>query len=200
MWIAIISLSFSLFLLMDPIGNIPVFLVVLSDLEKKRHNRIIMRELLIALAIIILFALLGDVILSIFSLSKSSIEISGGIILFLIALKMIFPERGSLKESFASVGEPLIVPLAIPLVAGPAILAAVIIFSQTIPSIVLVAAIVIAWLFCTAILLSAPLLIRIFGEKGISALEKLMGLILTMIAVEMLLEGISLFQANNQTL
>ena len=200
MWLATISLAFSLFLLMDPIGNIPVFLVVLSDLEKKRHRRVIVRELLIALALILLFALLGDVILSVFSLSKSSIEISGGIILFLIALKMIFPEKGNLKECFANVGEPLIVPLAIPLVAGPAILAAVIIYSQTIPSLILVSAILIAWIACTLILLSAPLLIRLFGEKGISALEKLMGLILTMIAVEMLLDGISIYQAHDQAL
>lgn len=194
----IFTTAFSLFLLMDPIGNVPIFIAVLKSIDTKRQKQIIIRELLIALFTICLFALMGDSILNLLDISKPTIQISGGIILFLISLKLIFPPTEEQKKSKVDLKkEPLIVPLAIPLVAGPAVLASVIIYSSELPSnFYNLAAIFVAWLASTVILIFSGSISRILGERGIAACERLMGLILTMISVEMFLQGIKNFSTN----
>ena len=122
-------MAFALFLLMDPIGNVPIFVSVLKDVHVKNHKRIILRELLIALFIIILFHFIGDGLLQFLKVSTPTILISGGIILFIIALRMIFPSPQDTHKETLSKKEPFIVPLATPLVAGPAVLAAVMLYS-----------------------------------------------------------------------
>ena len=184
------SLVFSLFLLMDPIGNIPMYVSLLKDLPHKRQRIVIIRELTIALFVIILFIFLGEYLLELLHVGESTILISGGLILFMIALRMIFPKGKDSVSSHPEEGEPFIVPLAIPLVAGPSVLAAVMIYSHRESSFILVSAVFIAWLFSTLILISAPLLKKILGNRGVIACERLMGLLLTLMAVQMFLDGI----------
>ena len=188
------SLSFSLFLLMDSIGNIPLYTSLLKNLPPQRQRKVIIRELIIALFVIILFSFLGEGLINFLNISESSVEISGGIILFLICLKMIFPSEDDEKDKNHLEREPLIVPLAVPFIAGPAILSAIIIYSkQSISYPVLLGAIFIAWLASLLVLLSASYLKKLLGTKGILAMERLMGLILTMISVQMLLNGLQKF-------
>ncbi len=194
-WMRMFSMAFALFLLMDPIGNVPIYVSVLKDIEPRRHQKIITRELIIALVIIVLFYFLGDALLGFLNVTMPTILISGGIILFLIALKMIFPARKDTDVELPKDKEPFIVPLATPLVAGPAVLAAVMLYSgqhkneMALP----LTAIVIAWAVSTLILLSSSLWKKLLGWRGLIACERLMGLILTLIAVQMFLEGTDMF-------
>jgi multiple antibiotic resistance protein len=190
----IITVAFALFLLMDPIGNVPIFVAVLKDIEPKRQRRVIFRELIIALLIIIAFNFLGNFILQLLKVQESTLLISGGMILFLIALRMIFPSRRDPEIEGSPDKEPFIVPLAIPMVAGPAVLAAVMLYSyREQEEWLTVSSIIIAWAASTLILLSAPTLRRWLGEKGLIACERLMGLILVLISVQMFLEGLKSF-------
>ncbi|MBS0605179.1 MAG: YhgN family NAAT transporter [Verrucomicrobia bacterium] len=194
-----LSMAFALFLLMDPIGNVPIFVSVLKDIDPARQRKIIMRELIIALIIIILFNFIGDALLGFLNVTMPTILISGGIILFLIALKMIFPGRRDPDVELPQDKEPFIVPLATPLVAGPAVLAAVMLYSgqHENDTFITLGAIVIAWAASTLILLSSALWKKLLGWRGLVACERLMGLILTLIAVQMFLEGAEMFLKNS---
>lgn len=184
------TISLSLFLLMDPIGNIPIYVSVLKNLPPNRQRYIIIREKLIALAVILFFYFAGKYFLLYLNISPSTVQIAGGIILFLISLKMIFPRESKVYDEDAQ-EDPLIVPLAIPLIAGPSVLAAVMLYSrQELNWRINILAICIAWLVSTCILILSPNLKRFLGKRGLSALERLMGLILTLIAIQMFLEGL----------
>jgi multiple antibiotic resistance protein len=184
------SLSLSLFILMDSIGNVPLFLALLKGIDPKRQRKIILREMVIALLIIIAFYFLGDLVLSSLKVSQETLMVTGGIILFLIALKMIFPPPKELHNHDKK-AEPFIVPLAIPLIAGPAVIASVMLYARRdISASLVISAIAIAWGLSTLILLIAPLLHRLLDWRILSALERLMGLLLTLMAVQMFLEGI----------
>lgn len=189
------TLTLSLFLLMDAIGNIPIFISLLKKLPPKRQAWIILRELLIALLTIFVFYFLGNVFLRALGISEQTVKISGGIILMIISLRMIFPEKT--EETYKGPEhEPFIVPLAIPLIAGPAILATVMIYSrQMLPLHYVLIAITGAWALSTVILLFAPFIQKVLGKRGILALEKLMGLILTLISIQMFLDGLGGFLA-----
>ncbi len=191
---SILSIAFNLFILMDSIGNIPIFIAVLKDVDPKRHKIIIFRELIIALALIILFNFIGDFLLRLLNVSQQAVMISGGIILFLIAIKMIFPAaKDNHEKKIPSIEkEPFIVPLAVPLLAGPAVLAAVMLYSKRESAIAMISAIFLAWAASTIILIASSNLKRILGTRGIIACERLMGLILTLIAVQMFLQGLEI--------
>lgn len=179
---------------MDSVGNVPLYLSILKNLDAKRQRIVILRELLIALIIIILFMFLGDGLMDFLQISDSTIQISGGIILFLICLKMIFPSKEDPQEKMPLDQEPLVVPLAVPFVAGPAVLAAVMIYSrQDINYLSMIIAIVIAWIATLIILLSSSFLKSVLGWRGLTALERLMGLVLILIAVQMFLSGLHTF-------
>jgi multiple antibiotic resistance protein len=195
---SLFSIALSLFLLMDPIGNIPFYISFLKGVDPKRQRKIILRELLIALVIIILFNFVGDGLMKLLRIQEDTIQIAGGIILFLLCLKMIFPPSHDSTENLPhTAAEPFIVPLAVPLVAGPGVLAAVMIYTrQQANQWVMVGAILIAWIASLLILLASSWLKNILGWRGILAMERLMGLILTLIAVEMFLSGISTFTTN----
>ncbi len=189
----------SLFLLMDPVGNIPIFISVLKETEPKRQTWIIFRELMIALLVIIGFYFLGEYLLQMLRVEQYTVMIAGGLILFIIALRMIFPTHVTEKDKngYHREKEPFIVPLAIPLVAGPAVLAAVMLYShQSIPTMTAILAILIAWAVTTVILLSSNILKKVLHMRGILALERLMGLLLTLIAVQMFLEGLKGYLAH----
>lgn len=191
-----LSMAYALFLLMDPIGNIPLFISILKDLEGKRQIQIIFRELVIALGVMILFNFIGDALLRSLNVSQYTVLISGGIILFILSLKMIFPSRKDADVDLPHEKEPFIVPLAVPLVAGPAVLAAIILFArQEENNFMTIGSIVIAWAASTIILLCSTFLKKILGWRGIIACERLMGLLLTMLAIQMFLEGITQYLA-----
>ena len=188
------AIAFSLFLLMDPIGNIPFYISFLKGLDPKRQRWVICREMIIALGIIISFHFLGNGLMKFLRVEEDTIQIAGGIILFLLCLKMIFPPPHDPNESIAHDSEPFIVPLAVPLVAGPAVLAAVMIYAkQEEDSLIMVGAILIAWLSSLVILLASSFLKQVLGWRGIVALERLMGLVLILISVQMFLSGLSAF-------
>ncbi len=186
--IPFVSLTVTFILLMDGPGNIPIFLSVLKQFPPRRQLIIIARELVIALIIMFFFALCGSYVLGHLGIQNPSIQIAGGILLFIIGLQMIF-SFGDIQNPKLK-GEPFIVPLAVPMIAGPAVLAAIMVFSEN-PELksVLLISIFLAWIITTLILLLACPLSKLLGEKGLLALEKLMGLILTLLAVQLFLDG-----------
>ncbi|MFP4210337.1 MAG: YhgN family NAAT transporter [Alkalispirochaeta sp.] len=198
---SVYSAAITLFLVLDPLGNIPVFLSVLEHVDPARRRKIIIREMVIALGILAAFLLFGKFILRGMHISQPALSIGGGIVLFLIAIRMIFPRRGGEGGSDAgdSDDEPLIVPLAIPLVAGPSAMATLILLATQYPDRTgeWMIALVVAWFASALVLTSADLLRRALGRRGLAALERLMGMILTTMAVQMLLSGIELFVAQS---
>jgi len=187
-----ISATILLLLIMDPLGNLPIFMSVLKHLEPKRRRVVLIREMLIALIIMLLFLFTGERILAFLNLRTETVSISGGVILFLIAIKMIFPSAESSSTGLSAGEEPFLVPLAIPLVAGPSLLATLMLLSHQYPQQMthLVGALLIAWGVTVGILLLSGLFLRLLGDKGVNALERLMGLILIMLATQMFLDGI----------
>lgn len=186
-------LAFTLFIVMDSFGNIPIFISILKEVPEKKQYRIITRELLIALAIIILFYYLGAPVLDFLNIEKETVSIAGGVILFLLGLKMVFPPEKDEDGSLKKIKEPFIVPLAVPLVAGPAVLATVMIFSNQISQFQMLGAITLAWGASLLVLLISPMATKKLGDKGIIAIERLMGLILLLMAVQMFMSGVKLF-------
>ncbi len=188
----IFSAALLLFLVIDPVGNIPAFLVILQGVPETRHKRIIFRELFIALVALVIFLFSGQYILAALQISQASLGAAGGIILFLIALRMIFPVPKGVFGEEAEVGEPFIVPLAIPLIAGPAAMATLMLLMARDPTLWLVwlTALLLAWSIAGIILLSADQLARLLGRRTLTAIERLMGLVLTAVAVQMLIDGI----------
>jgi len=191
----IISAATLLFLVMDPLGNIPIFLSVLEDVAPERRTRVLIRELLLAFVVLVVFLFFGQYVLGFLQLSQHSIRIAGGIILFLIALKMVFPVKRSAHAVEEIQGEPLLVPLAIPMVAGPSAMAIVMLMATNNPDRMMdwLLALFIAWLLSSLILVSANGLKRFLGQRGLVAMERLMGMLLIALAVQMLLEGISAY-------
>jgi multiple antibiotic resistance protein len=189
-----LSAVVTLFLIMDPLGNVPVFLAVLKRVSPERRRKILVREVLIAYAVLLFFLLVGEQVLELLQIQQETISIAGGIVLFLIALRMIFPQAGTFAE--ASEGEPLVVPLAIPLIAGPSTLATLLLLRADTESMFqLWLATTVAWSATAAILIAAPFFYRALGERGLVAMERLMGMVLVMISVQMFLNGVATFMA-----
>ena len=175
----IISTTVIFFLIMDPLGNIPVYLSVLKHVDQERRLSITFREVVIAYVALLVFLFFGPFILDVLNLSQEAISISGGIILFLIAIRMIFPSEHGVFGSSDS-AEPLIVPLAIPAVAGPSIMAVLMLMATNKPILMLFLCITLAWVLTAALLLAATPLNRILGQRGLTAVERLMGMLLVM--------------------
>ena len=187
----IFSTALLLFLVIDPIGNIPACLFVLKGVPEEKHNQIILRELFIALAALVFFLFLGQFILTLLQVSQGSLGVAGGIILFLIAVRMIFPVPKGIFGEETEVSEPFIVPLAIPLIAGPAAMATLMLLMARDPADwpQWLAALLMAWSISGVILLSADQLARLLGRRTLTAIERLMGLVLTAVAVQMFIDG-----------
>lgn len=185
-----LSATLLLITIMDPLGNVATFVSGLRPVPPERRRRVILRELVIALTILVLFLFLGPWVLGLLHLKQEALFISGGIVLFLIALKMIFPP--SRREAEEMMTEPFIVPLAVPMIAGPSVLATLLVLVSTQPEQIWrwFAALLIAWGVTAAVLLCAPAIARVLKEKGAMAVERLMGMLLVMVAVQMLLNGI----------
>jgi MarC family membrane protein len=187
----IFSAAILLFFVMDPIGNIPLFLAALGPVEPERRARVVGRELFIAYGLLVGFLLAGRPLLATLHISEPALTMAGGIVLFLIAIRMTFPAaHGPLGERVE--GEPFVVPLAIPYVAGPSALATVLLLTSREPERLgeWFAAVTLAWLASATILLLSQPLARLLGEKGITAIERLMGMVLVASAVQMFLDGV----------
>lgn len=189
----LLSAFITLLLVMDPLGNVPIFLSVLKDVEGRRRYWVIFRELLIALGVLLLFLYGGSTVLEAMGLRQESISIGGAIILFLIALRMIFPSPYGLLGDTPD-GEPFIVPLAIPAVAGPSSLAISMLMVNTDPNRMLdwTLALIGAWAVSACVLMASPLLLKALGNRGLMAMERLMGMILVIISVQMFFEGVAI--------
>lgn len=184
------SATILLLLITDPLGNIPIFVNSLRAVPPERRARVILREVLIAFGLLLSFMFVGQSFLKAMSLSDVSLQIGGALVLFLIALRMVFPPPA--QESPVPEVEPLIVPLAIPALAGPSAMATVLLLVSQAPERRLewVAALTVTMVVCAVVLLMADRLQRVVGERVVSAFERLMGLILVSISVEMLIRGL----------
>ncbi|MEC5163448.1 MarC family membrane protein [Janthinobacterium sp. CG_23.3] len=183
-----------LLLVTDPFGNVPLFVNALSKVAPARRWRVVVRECLIAFVVLLLFMFFGRHLLAAMQLSEVALRIGGSVILFLIAMRMVFPQAGGNGDADLE-GEPFIVPLAIPALAGPSALATVLLFSShemrdVMAHVAALTAVAAVWL---AVFLSAERLQRALGPQVMTAFERLMGLILTAMAVEMLLAGVRAF-------
>lgn len=185
------SATVLLLLITDPFGNIPVFANALKQVAPGRRGWVIVRENLIAFGILLFFLFAGDTFLRVMGLSGTSLQIAGGVVLFIIALRMIFPREGGAAAASLPPGEPLIVPLAIPQIAGPSAMATVILLANQAPERrwEWVGALTVTIAVGAVVLLLAERIQRVLGERFVIAMERLMGLILVAVAVEMLVRS-----------
>ena len=189
-----VSTTVLLVLITDPLGNIPFFVSALRKVRPERKRIVVVRECLIAFAALLAFLLAGRPVLGLLHLSEDALRASGGVILLIIAIRMIFPEHGArLGEDEASTAEPFIVPVAIPLIAGPSAMATVLLMStpDRLQVLSIAGSLTVTIAITAAVFLASTRIQKALGEQAITALERLMGLVLTAIAVEMLLGGVA---------
>jgi multiple antibiotic resistance protein len=197
LWGLVVSLMSAvvlLFLVMGPLGNVPLFLSALKNVDPSRHRKVILRDMLIALGIMLAFLFAGQVLLDILGVDSPSLTVAGGVILLVIAFRLIFPspDRNRVEQVHE---EPFVVPLAIPYTAGPSVLSTELLLMSQDPSRwhIWLLAVVIAWAAAATILLASASLQRYLGVRGLTAIERLMGMVLIILAVDMLLDGIKTF-------
>lgn len=190
----LLSAAVLLFFVMDPLGNVPLFLAALRHVDPARSRAVIVRELLIALVVMVVFLFLGRPVLELLHVSPAALTAGGGFILLLIALRMIFPSsEHSLREEADE--EPFVVPLAVPYTAGPGLLATELLFMTREPHRwpVWLGAVGLAWLASAIILYYSSNLRTLLGDRGLTAVERLMGMLLVVVGVEMLMAGVAQF-------
>ncbi|MGN1325637.1 MAG: MarC family protein, partial [Candidatus Spyradenecus sp.] len=179
-------------MLMDPFGNLPVFMSTLKHVRQERLTWVIFRELCFALVAMVLSLVAGQAFFGLLHIEAGTLAIAGGIILFLTGIKMVFSSLA--EDAPVQQGEPFIVPLAIPLICGPGLIAILSTLRGSVPQATLpncLLALAVAWVIQTAIMLCGRALSRVLGKRGLNALESLMGLLLTSLAVGMVLQGIN---------
>jgi MarC family membrane protein len=188
-----LSATILLVLITDPIGNIPVFANALKNVAPQRRPRVILREILIAFFLLLTFMFVGESFLRVMNLSELSLQIGGGVILFLIALRMVFPPPATAVDE--QMTEPLIVPLAVPAIAGPSALATVLLLVSQQPDrrMEWIGALCVTMAISAIVLVSAERIQRIIGTRLVVAVERLMGLVLVSVAIEMMLRGFKTF-------
>lgn len=188
-----IYLAFIFFLIMDPLGNINSYLNLVKDLPEKRQRWVLTREMLIALGVMLTFNFIGEFLFYILGISEVTVRLASGLVIFLVALKILFPTVDSPRANLPK-GEPYIFPLAIPLVCGPALMATLMLFARIIPdTLTMIYAIFAAWVASWLILLAGPYLKKWLGNNGLIAAEKLMGMILILLGIQRFLDGVKLF-------
>lgn len=191
----IFSISLVLFLIMDPIGNISSFLKMVEEIPPKKQNMILIREMLIALLVMVIFNYIGEGIYELLQISDPAVRLSSGVILFIISVQILFPNLSGLRENLPK-EEPFIIPFAIPLIAGPSVLATIMLYAhmeQSQP--VMLFSILCAWILALLVMIAAKPLYKIMGENGLMACEKLMGMVLVLIAIQRFLDGVEQYVA-----
>lgn len=190
---SLFNVTILLFLIMDPLGNISAFQSMVKELNPKRQYWIIFREMLIALGVMLLFNYVGEHIFAFLGLSETTVRLSSGMILFLIAIKILFTASDSPRANLPK-EEPFIFPLAVPLIAGPALLATIMLYTHLDPlQSVMLPAIFIAWLLSVVVFLFNKPIKKILGINGLMACERLIGMVLVLIAIQRFMEGLLLF-------
>jgi len=185
-----LSIAAAIFFVLNATGQIPLFLAMLARFDHKRQLKIITRELVVALAILLLFTFFGDEILQVLGITRPIIAIAGGILLFLISLTMIFPKTTAEDPTKALTHEPMIIPLAIPVITGPGAITTVMLYAHETGSATLVAgAVFAAWVPSLIILLLGSYIKQILGEKGLIAVERLGGMLVCLIGIQMFTNG-----------
>ena len=194
----LLSVTVTMFIVMDPVGNIGFFMAALGSVKPERKRYVLLRELIIALVVLIAFLFAGRYALDMLGISQNALAIAGGVILLLIALRMIFPAEGPLAEHVD--GEPFVVPLAIPYVAGPSAMATELLLMSNEPDRwpEWLAAVTIAWFASSVILYFSSGLQRYLTDRGTVAVERLMGMVLVAVAVQMMITGLGEFLRNNR--
>ena len=189
-----ITLTLTLLLIINPLGNAKLFLEHMNQIAPKKQRKTIFRELVYSLITMLVFSFLGEWLFSAFSISKTSAYVASGLILFLTAIKILFPKVG---EGLKAEEEPHIAPIAIPLISSPALLATIMLYASTEPSVLLMnGAILVAWIITSILYMSVRSVHTFLGTSGLTALERLMGMVLILLAVQRFMEGILLFVAN----
>lgn len=188
------SATLLLLVVFDPIGNTIPFMAALRHVAPERQRQVIIREMLIALGVLVVFLAGGRLLLNVLGIDEPSLSVAGGVVLFLIALRMIFhaPE-GVFGEH--EHGEPFIVPLAVPLVAGPSAIATVILLMTREPErwLTWLGALITAWFVASVVLANSVVIARLVGERALVAFERLTGMLLTAMAVQMFMNGLRAF-------
>jgi len=181
-----------LLLVLDPLGSLPIFIPIMRNVPKERRIKVALREVSIAFSVLLVFMFLGDSFLRLMHLSERSLEVAGGVILIIIAIRMIFSHAGDSAYGADMGREPLIFPLAVPLLAGPSAMATVLLLASRQPDRITewIGALFTAMVVSFLALILADRIRKLLGDSVVSALEKLMGLVLTAIAVEMILAGL----------
>jgi MarC family membrane protein len=187
----IITAAVLIFMVMDPFGNIPFFVCILQDVPRERRLHVLVRELFIALLVLFVFLFVGPSFMKALQISEASLRIAGGIILFLIAIKMVFGQAAEFMKGNMD-GEPFIVPLAIPSIAGPSAMATLMLLAGQAPGSVMKwsLSLLLAWGCAAVILVFSEKVAGVLGKKALGAVERLMGLVLTAISVEMFIQGL----------
>lgn len=193
MSISLFTLTLILFLIMDPIGNVSSYLSLVKEIPPKRQRFIVLREMLIALIVMLLFWGIGEILFDLLQMCETALRLASGLILFLVAIKILFPTIDSPRANLPQ-GEPFVIPLAIPLIAGPSLLATIMLYTHLEKSQpLMISAIFIAWTLASIVLLFSSFLFRVLGRNGLIACERLMGMILVLLAIQRFTEGLQLF-------
>jgi len=187
----LLSAFIVLLLVLDPLGSLPVFIPIMRDVPPARRTWVALREVGLAFVVLAAFMFLGEGFLRVMHLSERSLEVAGGVILLMVAIRMIFSHEGGVY-GVPEGREPLIFPLAVPLLAGPSAMATVLLLASRQPERMM------SWLGALAgamavsgvVLLACDRIRRWVGDSVVAAVEKLMGLVLTAVAVEMILAGL----------
>lgn len=192
-----ISAAFTFILVMDPLGNVPLFLASLKNTAPERRQWVILRECLIALAVMISFLFAGRGLLNLLHVDDAALKAAGGVILLLISIRMVFPTPERNLTEPVTHDEPFIVPLAVPYMAGPSLLAVIVVFVSQSPESLpwYLGGLVASWAISTVVLYFSGFLQRVVGERALVAVERLMGMILVLLAVQMMFEGAKAFFA-----
>ena len=192
---SLFSVTLVLLLIMDPLGNINSYLSLVNGLPATRQKFVVIREMCIALAIMMLFNFVGEHIFDFLDLSETTVRLSSGVILFLIAIKILFTASDNPRANLPE-GEPFIFPLAVPLIAGPALLATIMLYAHLEHTeSIMFGAILIAWFLAILILVCGKQIKKVLGQNGLIACERLIGMVLVLIAIQRMLEGVILFWA-----
>lgn len=194
---SLFDVTLVLLLIMDPIGNLNSYLAMVQGLNPKRERWIICREMLIALAIMLGFNYLGEYIFQFLGLSETTVRLSSGLILFLIGIKILFTAPDSPRAHLPA-GEPFVFPFAVPLIAGPALLATIMLYAHLEPFIsIMIFAILIAWFISGLVFFFGTQIKKVLGTSGLTACERLIGMVLVLVAVQRVLEAVILFWSTN---
>jgi multiple antibiotic resistance protein len=190
--ITLFSMALTFFIISNPIGNTPAIAAILKDFPFDRQKMIMLRESFFALAIALLFQFVGDRFLRLLDIKEYTVSIAGGILLIIVGLQMIFPKKPVKVEALKQ--EPYLVPIATPLITGGGLMSSIMLFSSLANDWVLVSgAILLAWVAVIPIMLSAPYIQRIMGDRGLAVLAQLMGMLLILMSAQLVVNGFALF-------